>query len=163
MKTAQLVTERGATGSSDPRGPSEAMSALAARVRGEYTEMPGLRLTVRQAARLFAIPVDVAAAVLHELQRASVLALSSDGAYSLIAVPSRWDSESGWQQRSRRSDASLDRLACLLRHWTSADEAMVRFERELAEALARVRRVHHALGEALRKEQVSREIDSLDH
>jgi hypothetical protein len=30
------------------------------------------------------------------------------------------------------SDASVDRLACLLRHWTWADEAMARFERELA-------------------------------
>jgi hypothetical protein len=31
------------------------------------------------------------------------------------------------------SDASVDRLACLLRHWTWAEEAMARFERELAE------------------------------
>src|SRR5262245_45380313 len=29
-------------------------------------------------------------------------------------------------------DASLDRLACLLRHWTWADEAMTTFDRELA-------------------------------
>jgi hypothetical protein len=29
-------------------------------------------------------------------------------------------------------DASLDRLACLLRHWTWADEAKVTFDRELA-------------------------------
>jgi len=29
-------------------------------------------------------------------------------------------------------DASLDRLACLVRHWTWADEAMRRFEGELA-------------------------------
>jgi hypothetical protein len=28
--------------------------------------------------------------------------------------------------------ASINRLACLLRHWTWADEAMARFERELA-------------------------------
>jgi hypothetical protein len=144
------------------------------------------------------------------------------------------------------SDASVDRLASLLRHWTWANEAMVRFDRELTDgwdydddpmsdhpfgayyhwcallcafgeaaldhgllspfqlepirqdieaslpglracrqllvvipasleeqprivdllrdgdALARLRRVHHAFGEALRKEQVSREIDSLD-
>jgi len=31
------------------------------------------------------------------------------------------------------SDAPLDRLACLLRHWVWADEAMTRFERELAD------------------------------
>lgn len=30
------------------------------------------------------------------------------------------------------TDASVDRLACLLRHWTWADEALVRFDRELA-------------------------------
>jgi hypothetical protein len=30
-------------------------------------------------------------------------------------------------------NASLDRLVCLLRHWTWADEAMLRFERELAD------------------------------
>ena len=143
-------------------------------------------------------------------------------------------------------DASVDRLACLLRHWTWADEAMARFNQELAngwdydddpmsdhpfgayyhwcallcafgeaaldhgllspsqlepirrdievslaglracrqllvvipasleaqprivdllrdrETLARLRRVHEAFGEALRKEQASREIDSLD-
>jgi hypothetical protein len=29
-------------------------------------------------------------------------------------------------------DASVDRLACLFRHWTWADEAMAQFERELA-------------------------------
>jgi hypothetical protein len=147
--------------------------------------------------------------------------------------------------RSMR-EASLDRLACLHRHWTCADEEMVTYDRELAngwdyeddpmsdhpfgafyhwcarlcafgeaalehgllssfqlepirqdleaslpglracrpllvvipasleehprvvdllrdgEPLARLRRVHQAFGEALRKEHVSREIDSLD-
>ena len=144
------------------------------------------------------------------------------------------------------SDASLDRLVCLLRHWTWADEARAGFDRELANGweddddpmsdhpfgayyhwcallcalgeaaldhgllsplqlepirqaieaslpglracrqllvvipasleqqprvadlirdgvtLPRLRRVHQAFGEALRREQVSREIDSLD-
>jgi hypothetical protein len=143
--------------------------------------------------------------------------------------------------------APLERLVCLQRHWKWADEAMARFDRELAdgwdydddpmsdhpfgayyhwcallcgfgeaaldhgllsplqlesirhdieaslpglracrqllvvipvsleeqprivdllrdgETLARLRRVHQAFGEALRKEQVSREIESLDH
>jgi hypothetical protein len=43
--------------------------------------MPGLRLTVRQAARLFSVAPDVADAVLHELRRASILARSGDGAF----------------------------------------------------------------------------------
>jgi len=142
--------------------------------------------------------------------------------------------------------ASFNRLACLVRHWTWADEAMARFERELAtswkydedpradqlfgayyhwcallcsfgeqalehgllsgsqldglrpdleaclpelrasrqllvviptsreehprivdllrddETLRRLRRVHHAFGDALREEQFSRELDVLD-
>jgi len=33
------------------------------------------------------------------------------------------------------SNTSADRLACLMRHWTWADEAMARFERELADGL----------------------------
>ena len=61
--------------------PSEAMSPLATRVHGEYREMPGLRLTVRQAARLFSVGVDVADAVLDELHRASILARSDEGAF----------------------------------------------------------------------------------
>jgi hypothetical protein len=32
-------------------------------------------------------------------------------------------------------DASVDRLACLVRHWTWADEALARFERELTGGL----------------------------
>jgi hypothetical protein len=61
-----------------------AMSPLAVRVHGEYREMPGLRLTVRQAARLFSVAPDVADAVLHELRRASILTRADDGAFSLI-------------------------------------------------------------------------------
>ena len=56
---------------------SERMSPLAIRVHGEYREMRGLRLTVRQAARLFGMAPDTADAVLHELRRASVLACAS--------------------------------------------------------------------------------------
>jgi len=143
-------------------------------------------------------------------------------------------------------NASVDRLTCLVRHWTWADEAKTRFEQELAggweydealaadhpfgayyhwcallcglseailepgflsrrqisaihqdleaslprlracrqllvvipasleehpriadllgddEALGRLRRLHHAFGEALREEQTSRELDLLD-
>ena len=59
------------------------MTPLAVRVRGEFTEMPGLRLTVPQAARLFSLPRLVAHDVLNELHQASVLTYSNDGAYSL--------------------------------------------------------------------------------
>ena len=59
------------------------MTPLAQRVRGEFTEMPGLRLTVHQAARLLALPTAVAHDVLDVLHHASVLNCSEDGAYSL--------------------------------------------------------------------------------
>lgn len=154
--------------------------------------------------------------------------------------------DTGGQVDEPLKDVSLDRLACLLRHWTWADEAMARFDRELADAcedeedpasdrpfgayyhwcallcglsealdhgllsppelnairhdveatlplllacrqllvvipasfeehprvvdllrdrntLGRLRRVHDAIGEALRQERMSREIESLDH
>jgi hypothetical protein len=59
------------------------MATLARRVRGEYAEMPGLRLTVPQAARLFGVTPDVAHAVLETLRQASVLKCSDLGKYSL--------------------------------------------------------------------------------
>jgi hypothetical protein len=66
------------------------LAALVGRVRGEYREMPGLRLTVRQAARLFGMSPDDAEAVLGELRRTGVLMLSADGAYAPNTEPSRW-------------------------------------------------------------------------
>jgi hypothetical protein len=114
---------------------SQEMTALAMRVRGEYEEMPGLRLTVPQAARLFGIATDVARAVLDELRRASVLRCSARGTYSLAAessaIPGGVKPSNGVDGPWR--NASADRLACLFRHWTWADEALVRFERELAD------------------------------
>ncbi len=62
---------------------AENIPALAARVRGEYEEMPGLRLTGAQAARLFGLAPAVAHAVLDGLRRASVLDCSDRGTYSL--------------------------------------------------------------------------------
>jgi hypothetical protein len=46
--------------------------------------MPGLRLTVRQAARLFSLAPDTARAVLDELRHLSVLTCSDDGRYGLL-------------------------------------------------------------------------------
>jgi hypothetical protein len=59
------------------------MASLSCRVRGEYAEMPGLRLTVPQAARLFSLAPDVAQSVLDGLRDSAVLHRSPDGAYSL--------------------------------------------------------------------------------
>lgn len=61
----------------------EIIPTLAVRVRGEYEEMPGLRLTVAQTARLFGLAPEVAYAVLDDLHRASVLNCTERGTYSL--------------------------------------------------------------------------------
>jgi hypothetical protein len=84
VQTTTSGEEYHASGLCKGTGAPEVMTPLAVRVRGEYKEMPGLRLTVRQAARLFGLTPDVADAVLHELGRASILARSDDGAFSLI-------------------------------------------------------------------------------
>ena len=111
------------------------MAALALRVRREYAEMPGLRLTVAQAARLFGMASDVAHDVLDDLRRASVLRCSDRGMYSLVAGRSvdNCSRKEPMEVTGSLRNAAADRLACLLRHWTWADEAMARFERELAD------------------------------
>jgi hypothetical protein len=91
VSAVQITTfpeEHHARGWRNGAGSPEAMAPLAVRVQREYMEMPGLRLTVRQAARLFGVPPDVAGAVLDELRRRSILACSDDGAYSFFAESS---------------------------------------------------------------------------
>jgi len=142
--------ERPATARRNGAGAPHAMSPLAIRVHAEYREMPGLRLTVRQAARLFSVAPDLADAVLHELRRASILACAHDGAFALVGEPSRertarpvrkattgmnhmsTQTDTGGRVNGSLRDASLGRLACLLRHWAWADEARTAFDRDLA-------------------------------
>jgi hypothetical protein len=50
-----------------------AMSELEARVKGEYDEMPGQRLTLDQAARLWGVDVNVGAALLTRLVESGFL------------------------------------------------------------------------------------------
>ena len=61
------------------------MADLTLRFHGEYREMPGLRLTAAQAARLFGVEADIAFTVLDELRRTSILALWDDGSYTLLS------------------------------------------------------------------------------
>ena len=81
VRHLRIRAEERQTVSSGGAGAIEAMTPFAVRVHGEYREMPGLRLTVRQAARLFSVTPEVAEAVLHELRRASILARAEDGAF----------------------------------------------------------------------------------
>jgi hypothetical protein len=134
---------------------SEPITVLAVRLHGEYREMPGMRLTVSQAARLFGTTLADAEAVLDHLARSRILVRAPDGAYALATDPSRlrpWagrsdggapavDPISAWAASVARDAAglpqtSVERLAALNRHWTWADEAMRRFDHELAKGWA---------------------------
>ena len=50
-------------------------------VRGEYVEMPGLRLSSRQAQRLWAIDAETCNAVLGALERVHFLEQTADGEF----------------------------------------------------------------------------------
>ena len=67
-------------------GALDTLSPLAIRVRAEYQEMPGMRLTVGQAARLFGLAPDVADAVRWELQSESILTCSTAGLFALVSA-----------------------------------------------------------------------------
>lgn len=58
---------------------------LLRRVRGEYLEMPGLRLTLPQARRLWALDTDTCQRILRLLVDAKFLAVRSDGTYGRVA------------------------------------------------------------------------------
>jgi len=56
---------------------------LLARIRGQYREMPGLRLTLQQARRLLGLDTMTCAAALAVLERAGFLATTRDGRFVL--------------------------------------------------------------------------------
>ena len=55
-------------------------------VRGEYLEMPGLRLTRQQARRLWALDADTCDAVLSTLEGSGFLRRTREGKY-MLAFP----------------------------------------------------------------------------
>jgi hypothetical protein len=55
------------------------MKSLVRRIRLEYDEMPGLSLTIRQAARLWRLEKDVAQVVMTSLVDAEYLSLGRTG------------------------------------------------------------------------------------
>ncbi len=55
---------------------------LLARIRGEFVEMPGLRLTFRQAQRLWALDAPTCRSLLDTLVTARFLVRSADGVYA---------------------------------------------------------------------------------
>lgn len=59
----------------------ESSALLLYRIRGEYLEMPGLRLTIEQAARLWHLDAGICAAVLMQLVADRFLTQTRHGAY----------------------------------------------------------------------------------
>ena len=53
------------------------------RIAAEYREMPGLMLTIDQAARLWCLDHDLAELLLEQLRDAYVLTRTKDGSYRL--------------------------------------------------------------------------------
>ncbi|MEW6320490.1 MAG: hypothetical protein AB1635_05320 [Acidobacteriota bacterium] len=72
-------------GASTPVDPRSG-DALMDRFRGEFTEMPGLRLTASQAARLFGIDEQVCETTLRALVDAGHLVRHVDGRFSRSSV-----------------------------------------------------------------------------
>ena len=54
-------------------GSQQISAVLADRIRAEYSEVPGLRLTVAQAARFWGIETTVCERALHELEQLGFL------------------------------------------------------------------------------------------
>ncbi len=63
-----------------------AFDELLARVRGEYLEMPGLRLTVSQASRLWGLDAVVCDALLTCLEASGFLRKTTTGAFGLVCT-----------------------------------------------------------------------------
>ena len=67
-------------------GPGQDFVRLLEIVRGEFLEMPGLRLTKKQAQRLWAIDRDTCEALLGALESSRFLRRTRDGEY-MLAFP----------------------------------------------------------------------------
>lgn len=65
----------------DPRAPDDALARAALMVRGEYLEMPGLSLTLRQAMRLWHLDAVSCRRVFDALVGSGFLTETRHGAY----------------------------------------------------------------------------------
>lgn len=100
------------------------------RLRAEYSDMPGVRLTLEQVERLCGVDRSICQDVLEDLRRAGFLGLHSDGRYA------RRDSETGLpSERDDRGDA--------LRHSSHRTGAMPRQTVDSSRASRPLDREHH--------------------
>jgi hypothetical protein len=64
-------------------------SDLIQRIRGEYLEMPGLRVTARQAQRLFGLDATTCDEILDHLREIGFLSRTDDGMFTLAQAGDR--------------------------------------------------------------------------
>ena len=81
---------------------------LLRRIRGEFLEMPGLRLTCAQAQRLWGLDVQTCALVLEQLVDVQFLIRASDGRYMRPG-------DAASQARNRMLKAEIDDAAAAAR------------------------------------------------
>ena len=62
------------------------LESLVSRVRGEYREMPGLRLTFAQACRLWQVDASTCETLLEQLVREAFLYKTDTGAYMALSA-----------------------------------------------------------------------------
>ena len=63
------------------RGDTLSHESLVARIRGEYLEMPGLRLTLAQACRLWQVDASTCEMLVDQLVREGFLCRTDSGSY----------------------------------------------------------------------------------
>jgi hypothetical protein len=73
--------------------------SLTARIRSEYREMPGLRLTFAQACRLWQIDSATCAMLLEQLVRETFLYKTADGAYIAVSSSTRQPAKAPLRER----------------------------------------------------------------
>jgi hypothetical protein len=99
---------------------------LTARIRGEYREMPGLRLTFAQACRLWQMDAVACATVLETLVAEHFLVQTANGAY--MALPSIARPRTGPAPLAERTNdaASTPELGITARKGSGAIELLSR-------------------------------------
>jgi hypothetical protein len=65
----------------DDRRDRLSRTRLRERIKAEFTEMPGLRLTREQAGRLWSMPCEMCERILAELEREGFVQRLSDGSF----------------------------------------------------------------------------------
>ena len=84
QKCDGLATGEGGTASLSTAANASEHQQILERIRGEYLEMPGLRLKAEQVQRLCGVKPSVCRVLLESLVEAKFLCVSSDGAYARL-------------------------------------------------------------------------------